>query len=550
MATIPGRESLGARPTLRSNGAPSLDGGQADFLRVVGDEAGSAANAVLNFKERNDQFNYARAQNSLLQADIEVRKELEDEDDWENFERNYADKMTQRLGPITEGIRDNDDRAAFSMEGSLAVARGSEAMRETAFKREISFNRSVLDDSIATNRELYLNARDSKTREAIIENNNRLIDGAKANRYLTDEEAVDLRQATTADFAVSFIDMQTSDKQIELLKRKDGPASFLKTDVREKMLQAAQKENETDRVLGTSQARADLIMKEHGSDLTAALAEARNVKGISKDIRAQVERDTVSEVKRRFEERNLAEKIAADDLYQDLYDKIEQGEARFTDLTSDQRKVLRDGQQSSLKQKDLERVSPGRQDDRVWLELMQMSRDELLATKPEDYFPHLDGSHRDAYTKMVTEAREGNDFTHTSAQSFAEKVTALAGGVDERRSEEGQRLVALVDRMVLAKERELGRQLNPEEQNDLLADAAIEVKVGIRSVPLSELKQGQGFDIDINNIPEARRELIADAWRRKYKRNPTNDELKAAYVKAYLGRVSAANPDFDPNAEE
>lgn len=246
MARLPDVMDLGA-PVVprRARGIVSDQSGQI-AAEAVGNFAGAVGNIANQFREREDKFSYALAKSKLLQADIQTRKSLEDDPDFETYEKRYQESMTKALDESNKLIRGSRDRALFDMDAKLDVERGMEDIRAKAKVKKVDWARATLDDNLDGLRNSALQSDDEITRETNIGTMGELIDGAAENGFITQQERVNLRQAKTTDFAEAWLSTQTPARQVELLSnpKANGAAvlRFIPLDKQSKLLESAQRD--------------------------------------------------------------------------------------------------------------------------------------------------------------------------------------------------------------------------------------------------------------------------------------------------------------------
>jgi hypothetical protein len=184
-------------------------------------ELGQGVEAVgAHAQQREDQFNYAKARSSLLQADLEARQSLENDQDYETHEQRYTEKMAKARDDAAELIRGPTDRAQFQQESNLDISRGSAAVAQNARGIEVDKAMSDLSTLLEGNRAAALKATDEPTRSAIIQNSIDAI-GAARSQYgdrFTAVQATQLRQQWTRDYAEGAITMMPADQRIAALK--------------------------------------------------------------------------------------------------------------------------------------------------------------------------------------------------------------------------------------------------------------------------------------------------------------------------------------------
>lgn len=305
MAIIPDATDLGARPVPRRARGIVKDQSAEISAQNLAQFGGAVANIANQFSEREDRFSYAQAKSTLLQADIQARKQLKDDPDWASHETKYQQSMKSALESATKQIRGNRDRAMFGMDAKLDVERGLAEIRNKAKDKEIDWGRSTLDQILEANRAAAMNAGDEATRTQVIGAAKDAILGAQQKGYISEQEATNSFQRFRDSYAQGFLEMQTPEKRIEILNGKGTVADYLQPDVRAKLLEAAKKEGRDLFVRRESQVQEDAIVAKLGTG-QAALKAAREIDD------PEVRDSTVSRIKIR-----QAEVMQADIEYQD-----------------------------------------------------------------------------------------------------------------------------------------------------------------------------------------------------------------------------------------
>jgi hypothetical protein len=222
--------------------------------------AGTVGQTADVYQEREDKFAYAQAKSSLLQADVDARRSLENDQDWQTYEKRYSESMAKAREKAAGMIRGNRDRALFDMDAKLDVERGVGEIRGLAKRKEIDWGRASLDGMLESNRTAALNAKDEQTRAALIGATQDAIEGAKAKGYLSEQEAMNQQQAWAANYAEGFIDMQPYDKQVSILSKPQGtPAQLLAPDRRANLLRQAENQVRIERDRAEAEQRSSLI---------------------------------------------------------------------------------------------------------------------------------------------------------------------------------------------------------------------------------------------------------------------------------------------------
>jgi hypothetical protein len=220
---------------------------------ILADGFASAADSVMRtqraVQEKRDRFAYAAAKSEILQADIEARKELENDEDWSTYEQRYRERMQKVRETAAAKVRDPADRALFDQDTKLDVERGAADIRGAARKREVDWGRSTLEANLAANQQAAWKAADEATRTALVKASEELIEGAIAKGYVAQEEGGTVKRKFAAEYARGAIDMMPTEAAIAALTnpKKGSPGYLLEEPVRVAMLEQLQKEQKRER---------------------------------------------------------------------------------------------------------------------------------------------------------------------------------------------------------------------------------------------------------------------------------------------------------------
>lgn len=253
------------------------------FARTLGQVADS-------LQEHDDQFNYARAKSTLLAADVEARRELENDPDWESYEKRYTERMAKAREQATGLIRGGRSRSLFDMDAKLDVERGTGEVRNIARRKEVDWGRSSLEASLAANRSAALSASDEATRTSLLSASQDLIAGAVSKGYTSAEEGGTLGRQFAENYAGGYIDTQPYAKQVEILKNPDNtPARFLQPDQRANLLRQAENQLRIERDRAEAEQRAKLVevrqsLNDQLRDISAAAQMGLPVSVPSRDL--------------------------------------------------------------------------------------------------------------------------------------------------------------------------------------------------------------------------------------------------------------------------
>ena len=333
-----------------------------------GQVAGQVASEI---QEKEDQFAFAQARSALLQADVDARRALENDNDWSTYEKRYSESMTKAREKAAGMIRGNRDRALFDMDAKLDVERGIGEIRGVAKRKEIDWGRASLDGMLEANRTAALNAKDEPTRAALILATQDAIAGAKQKGYLSEQEATNHRQVWTANYAEGFVGMQPAEERIKLLSNPKGTAAdYIAPDRRAALLEAAKRESRDLNVRRESQAQEDAIVAKFGTG-SAALKAARDIED------PEVRDSTVSRIKVRQAEVKQAEFDQREALSEEAMAFINDG-GKFADLPLHIKNGLKPSALNSLRSYAEQQAGGGRRatDPETLIELSELSADD------------------------------------------------------------------------------------------------------------------------------------------------------------------------------
>lgn len=356
---------------------------------IVADAAGGFARQLGQtaevLQEREDKFSYAQAKSSLLQADVEARRSLENDADWETYEKRYTESMAKAREKAVSLVRSKRDKALFDMDAKLDVERGVGEIRGIAKRKEIDWGRASLDSALESNRTAALNAKDEQTREALIFATQDIIDGAKSNGYISEQEAVNNQQAWTANYAEAYVGMQPAAERIKLLSKPKGTvADHIAPDKRAALLEAATKENRDLTVRRDSQAQEDAIVAKYGAT-PAALAAARAIDD------PEVRDSTVSRIKVRQAEVKQAEFETREALGEEALAFLNDG-GKFADLPLHIKNGLKPSALNSLRSYAEQQAGGGarRTDPETLIHLSRLSTDDTQGFGELDMLQYRD----------------------------------------------------------------------------------------------------------------------------------------------------------------
>lgn len=228
--------------------------------RIQSDRSGEIAGAALaelgmrahakyeRDRQERSRFNAQVARSELLQADIDARKELETDRDWQTMPTRYQERMTKAREKAAQRITDPADRLLFDQAAKFDVERGAAEVRQLSRRMETDEGRAKLETTLVRNREAALTAKDAATRTAFVDSTLAMLDSAAKPTasgavFMSAEEAAERRRMWTSDYGEGVIDLLPPDQQIAMLKKPDGtPAQFIPADRRAALTERAQNE--------------------------------------------------------------------------------------------------------------------------------------------------------------------------------------------------------------------------------------------------------------------------------------------------------------------
>lgn len=333
MPRLPDVTALGQRPVANAR-TPIVSDQSGDILAGGFAQLGAGIDHAM---DRIDQFATASARSSILTADVTARSSLDGDPDYQTYEQRYQESMQKAMGEASKRIPDAPSRALFEQQAGLDIQRGLAEVRAEARRKEVDSSRAGLDETITNNRTSALQAPDEATRSAFISATVDAIAGAQRKGYLSAQEATNLRQSWTTNYAEGYVSMQPVDTQIKMLAAPKGTlAEYIDPAKRVEMIDTAQRRRiaEEDHAWSLSQ-RAEKLMHDAASkDLDHALANHELSPTWIEANRARLSPDDY-----RYAYKALESDSATDiNLYADLRERASGGQ----DVRDDARKALTD----------------------------------------------------------------------------------------------------------------------------------------------------------------------------------------------------------------
>lgn len=472
------------------------------------------------FQEREDQFNYAQAKSTLLQADIEARRALEDDNDWESYEKKYSERMAKARESASKLIRGKRDRSLFEMDAKLDFERGLGEVRTFAKQKEVRWGRSTLDQALEANRAAALNAKDEATRTQIITASKELIQGAVQKRYYEEDEGTNLFQSFRDNYALGFLEMQPAEKRIELLSSKGTVAEYLQPDVRAKLLEAAKNENRQLTVRRESQAQEDAIVEKFGGNWSAALSAARDIED------PEVRDSTVSRIKVRQAEAKQFELETREALGEEALAFINDG-GKFADLPLHIKNGLKTSALNSLRAYAEQQAGGGtrRTDPETLIELSMLSTDDPQKFGELDmlgYRDKLSDGDFEEFVDLQRKIRSGSlDGKATGFMTINqvrdERIRDIFGSAAPTSKEKPEvsaarrKFITQYETQLKAFKEQTGKPATADDARKILDEMTAEVTIN-RSLWFDAEKPA--FEVTFDDIPDAEGQQIVAALRK------------------------------------
>lgn len=523
MARIPDASQLGySVPQTRT---PRFQDRSGEIVaRAVGQFGQVVGQAANQIQEREDQFAFAQAKSSLLQADVDARRSLENDQDWATYEKRYTDSMSKAREKAAGMIRGNRDRALFDMDAKLDFERGVGEIRNVAKRKEIDWGRASLDGMLQSNRTAALNAKDEPTRAALILATQEAIGGAKAKGYLSEQEATNQQQVWTANYAEGFVGMQPAAERIKLLSKPKGTvADLIAPDKRAALLEAAKNEDRDLTVRRESQAQEDAIVAKLGTG-PAALKAARDIED------PEVRDSTVNRIKVRQAEEKQAEFDTREALSEEALAFLNEG-GKFADLPLKIKNGLKPSALNSLRSYAEQQAGGGRRstDPETLIELSELSADDPQKFGEIDmltYRDKLSDSDFEEFVDLQRKVRTGSldgkaTGFMTMNQVRDQRLAELFGSArpsmkeSEKQKQGRRKFIDQYEGRLRAFREEAGKRPGADDARKILDDLTADVAIN-RDYWFDTTKKvfelGEG---DIPDVPEAdRNEIIRELQKR------------------------------------
>lgn len=515
---------------MRARAPRTYDSSGEILAESIGNAAERIGRAAVDFGERRDLFNASKAKADFLQADSAVRRELEDDPDWQTYEARYREKMGKAKEAALKAVKIPTNREALGLDFDGSLDRGAQAVRQAARVKEVDVSRADLNASLDGLRRSALESNDEGLRAQAITAAQESILAAQANGYLTAQESEATRRKWTADYAESFVGMKAPAERIELLSKPKGSvADYIAPDRRAALLDAATKENRELTVRRESQAEEDAIFAKHGAT-PAALTAAREIKD------PEVRDSTVSRLKVRQAEAKQQEIESRDALGEQALAFINDG-GKFADLPLNIKNGLRPSALSSLRSYAEQQVAGAKRltSPETLVQLSSMAADspqEFGETDLLSYRAGLSDGDFEKFVDLQRKIRSGNiDGKSSGFQTITQvrdtRLRELFGGTTAKGDKQAKinRFVQQFESQLTAFKEENGRPAKADDARKILDDLTAEVAIDWG-------RDKRAFELSDEDIavPETDRLQIISELRRRGK--PITDQSILTIYKA------------------
>ncbi|EPO1581402.1 transglycosylase SLT domain-containing protein [Yersinia enterocolitica] len=246
MARIPDANDIGRRIPDVARGIVSADlTAPSRALQGLGQSIEQLGGQI---QQKEDQFNYAEAQSNFLKKKIEIMSSFDGDNDYSTFGNRYNEQISKAREESAGLLKSNSDKRLFEIESNNDIARGFEQVRGLARNKEVDFGRATLSQTITSNRDAAIGAKDEGTRMGLINATNDAISGAYNRGYISAEQSQKIREASAVDYATSSISVLSPQEQVSALKSGAGIVALIPLDTRKKMLGQAAWDSVNERI--------------------------------------------------------------------------------------------------------------------------------------------------------------------------------------------------------------------------------------------------------------------------------------------------------------
>tara|TARA_R110000850_G_scaffold269167_2_gene401002 strand:- start:474 stop:2645 length:2172 start_codon:yes stop_codon:yes gene_type:complete len=204
-------------------------------------ELGRAVGDTANYLEQKiEQKNKSKGRLELSKANAEWTKlrasqnnAYNQDDDFDTIEERYRGELGTKSSEISAAISDPETREIFQNKIGSDIEVGSQSIKNLAFRKETDFETARLTEDIASLRDIAL---EGDTEEAIGMANER-INATLESGFISENQAVSIRQQSASDYAIARIKIASPDEKVALLK--GGLGKFIDKDIQKQLLKGA-----------------------------------------------------------------------------------------------------------------------------------------------------------------------------------------------------------------------------------------------------------------------------------------------------------------------
>lgn len=237
MTVLPTKEDLGQRPNLNP-ATPQPSSISVDLTQAAKGQAALAkgltdlAAGAEKYQLAKDHSAFIQAKSHFLQKSIAAQSALEKDPDFETYGKRYDDAMAEAkkesleilgksnvFGTSALGNRFSDN---LNAEIDLHQAQGLDRLSDVAAKKQGDFERANLDDLLNNNSSALLQTADEKQRASLLMTTSEAIDSKAQQGFISQEEAVKLKQNFAEDVAINRISLLPPQQQLQTLNPKKG----------------------------------------------------------------------------------------------------------------------------------------------------------------------------------------------------------------------------------------------------------------------------------------------------------------------------------------
>lgn len=181
----------------------------------VGQQIAGAGARLQQQQDEEDSFQYAQARSTYLSQKVALETSIQDAPDWQTAGQTYKDGMTKLQADTAATITNPRFQRQFQMEAGSDFAAGQASVTHFMRTKEVDQGRSDLDNLIQTNRDNALAS--PKDAPGFLSATKVAIQGAAAKGYISQDEAVKVRQTAAQSYAKGWLDMQQPADVVRIL---------------------------------------------------------------------------------------------------------------------------------------------------------------------------------------------------------------------------------------------------------------------------------------------------------------------------------------------